>query len=1140
MNEIKDKNNIENKESIQEITTEQKYLQDLKFDPNLKKSWFNFFVSKFRIVILIILLITFAGIYSFMNLPRESAPEVKIPIAIVTTIYPGASPSDVEEFVTKKIETGISGIKGVDKITSNSSNSFSSIRVDFVANQDVDDSIRKVKDKISSIQANLPSDAKEPTVTEVSLDDQPIWTIVMTGPYDGVTMRKHGEDIKDELEKITGVREVKISGGDEKEFEVAYDPEKLIFYNLSADQANAVIKATNISIPSGNFDASKFVYPITTNAKIYTADELGNLPISHTDSGSIVYLKDLATVKETAIKKTSLSRLSTEKSQPQDAITISIVKRTGSSIIETVNEAKSKVDAQIKSMPAGIKYDVSTDKAKTINDDFNQLSHDFTLTLILVFGILFLTVGFKEGVVASLAVPLVFFIAFTSLLLLGISLNFLSLFSLILSLGLLVDDAIVVVSATKQYMRTGKFTPEEAVLLVLNDYKMVLLTTTLTTVWAFLPLLFCTGIIGQFMKSIPVTVSITLLSSLAVALIINPPLIAFLERTRLTKKLFFAIEAIILAIAGLSFVSGGIWGYAIGTVLVLLEIFLIRWYDRKGSAILSKNFELSRKERDDDELIKEKIRSQGKAESSGLANRFMYGILKLDAVLPFYEKYLRKVLSTKKSRLMTIFGAFGVLLIALCLPAFGIVKSEFFPPSDSNYVYVDFRAPVGQRIEQTDADVKKVEEKLLNYNEIQSFSTIIGRSTSGTYSSDKSNVASITIILKDKEKRKIKSYNFADNLRKDLSGINGGVVTVSTPAGGPPSGSAFEAHIKGDDLNKLSGIAYDLSQKLSTIDGVVNIDISLKDSTPDYTFDLDPVKMNQNNLTAAYVGSALRMAISGTEVSTIVQDNKEVNIMARFEEDKIPTLEDIQNLQILNTKNQAVFLKDVATINLKPSVDKITRINQKRTVILSADTTAKTNSNLVLEEFKKKTANYSMPDGYVMDYGGQNEQNQESVESIIRAMAIAILLIITTLVVQFNSFRKTFVILITIPLALIGVFIGMAIFNVHLSFPGLVGIMALFGIVVKNAIILVDKIDLNIRSGIPFDEAIIDGGKSRLEAIFITSTCTILGILPITLSNETWTSLGGAIIFGLSLSSLFTLFIIPTLYKMLVGREERF
>lgn len=272
----------------------------------------------------------------------------------------------------------------------------------------------------------------------------------------------------------------------------------------------------------------------------------------------------------------------------------------------------------------------------------------------------------------------------------------------------------------------------------------------------------------------------------------------------------------------------------------------------------------------------------------------------------------------------------------------------------------------------------------------------------------------------------------------------------------------------------------------------------------------------------------------------MILGNKEVKIVARLDEAHIPTLDDIQNLQILNLRNEPVFLKDVATVSLEPSVDAITRIDQKRTVLLSAGVTAATNSNKVLSQFMKNADAYQLPEGYAIVYGGENEQNTESVQSVIRAMLIAIILIIVTLIIQFNSFKKAFIVLFTIPLALTGVFIGMAIFGVHLSFPGLIGVLALFGIVVKNAIILMDKINLNLKTGIPYFESIVDAGKARLEAIFITSVCTIFGILPVTLSNELWAALGSAVIFGLLLSSFFTLFIIPTLFYMLVGERERF
>ena len=297
--------------------------------------------------------------------------------------------------------------------------------------------------------------------------------------------------------------------------------------------------------------------------------------------------------------------------------------------------------------------------------------------------------------------------------------------------------------------------------------------------------------------------------------------------------------------------------------------------------------------------------------------------------------------------------------------------------------------------------------------------------------------------------------------------------------------------------------------------------------------------MQQNNLNAATVGGALRLAVSGVELTKIIEGDKEVQLIATFDQDSIPDLAAIQNMQILNSQNQPVFLKDVATIQLEPAVDEITRIDQKRTVILTAGADSSTNGEAILAAFEKKIASYNMPAGYSITYGGENEQNADSVTSVLQAMLIALVLIVATLIIQFNSFRKAFIVLVPIPLALTGVFIGMAVFNVPLSFPGLIGVLALFGIVVKNAIILVDKINLNIRSGIPFEDAIADAGKSRLEAIFITSICTIIGILPVTLSNELWRSLGGAVIFGLTLSSFLTLYIVPAFYLSWVKDEKQ-
>ncbi len=1126
-----------------EHSSDSRYLDRLEFRPELRNMWLYFFIKNFRVVILLILIISGWGIYSFLSLPRESNPEVKIPIAIVSTLYPGASPSDVEEFVTKKIEAELSGLKGLKKLTSSSLNSLSSITVEFNAKEDKDDSIRRLRDKLGNIQSKISTDAEDPQVIEVSLDDTPIWSISITGPYDGFTLRKYAEEIQDELEKIPGVREIQVSGGDEKEFEIAYIPEKLLFYGITSQDANQIVIATNTAIPAGNFETGKFVVPIRSDARTVTASTIASIPVGHTDSGATIFLRDIARVSETALKKTAYSRFSIGGSEPRNSVNLSLIKRQGSSVLDTVDTAKATVEKTIATFPPGVKYDVSFDLASQVREDFDQLGHDFLLTVLLVAIILFLIVGLKEAFVAGLAIPLVFSVTFGVLLSLGITLNFLSSFSLILALGLLVDDAIVVVSATKQYLNSGKFTPEEAVLLVLNDFKWVLTTTTLATVWAFLPLLFASGIMGEYLKSIPITISITLTASLLIALMVNHPLAAVLERIRLTKRFFFIIEAVIILVAGVMFYIGSILAIVLGVIALVIEGYLIWWYEKDGKRILRENALKMEREWKSDDLIRQKLHEQGSKQHSSFSSKLIHGIVNFHQFLPIYEKYFKYYILDKKRRKRVISSVIVLFVFAVGLVATGIVRTEFFPVSDQQYIYVDMKAPVGTRLSETDIHIREVEEKLLGYEDVSNFSTIVGRpSANGGFvgGNGSSNLGSITITLKKKEERKMKSYELADIIRNDLSKIQDPSLSieVSIPAGGPPAGAAFEGRIMGDNLDVLTQIVADLRPQLASIPGVINVGVSQKDSVPQYTFVLDPTRMEQHDLNAAYVGSVLRTAVAGIELTKIIKDEKEVKLIATFDQSTIPNLAAIQNMQILNMRKQPVFLKDVATIELKPAVDVITRIDQKRTILLSAGVDSSTNGQLVLAQFQKKIADYNMPSGYQIVFGGENEQNAESVMSILRAMIIALILIVATLVIQFNSFRKALIVLVPIPLALIGVFMGMAIFDVPLSFPALIGVLALFGIVVKNAIILVDKININIKSGIEFEDAVADAGKSRLEAIFITSICTIMGILPVTFSNEFWMALGSSVIFGLTLSSFLTLFLVPAFYLVFVKRDD--
>lgn len=1132
-------NNPENNSSDSE------YLRKLEFDPALRKSAFNFFVTRPRVILLLITAISIWGLWSFFQLPRESNPEIKIPIGIVITPFPGASPSDVEELVTKKIETKISGLSGIKKITSNSANSLSSVTVEYEANEPIDDAIRNLRDAVSEVKSELPDDAEDPSVKEISFDDQPILTIALSGPIDGLALRSIADTASDELKKIPGVREVKISGGDERELSVAYDPAKLSALGISADEANRVIALTNRAIPAGSFDGERFSYPVRTDSRFFTAETLGNIPIRFSANGGTVLLKDIATVEERAIKQTVFSRLSISGSEPTSAVTLDIVKRTGGSIIETVDNAELTMNRLSENFPGGVKWTTTVDLAKEIRKNFSELTRDFFLTVGLVVGTLILIVGLKEALIAGLTIPLVFFITFGTMLFSSISLNFLSLFSLLLSMGLLVDDAIVVVSATKQYLRTGKFTPEEAVLLVLRDFKVVLTTTTLTTMWAFLPLLLATGMIGQFIKSIPITVSVTLTASLGIALMINHPLAAALERIRFTKSWFVIAVSFLVGLGTYGVLLGNLWGFALAGIALVIIIRLALWYFlRSGNKILNQNTALVDAEWHDENLIKTRLKEAGDRENGSFKDRLIHGIIHFDRIIPPYERLLRSILSSARRKWIVLIGTGAIFVSAVLLPVLGIVPVEFFPTSDEELIFINIEAPIGLKLDETNSIVQRVEHKLLSYPEIVNFSTVVGNAGvsqdgTGSTSGNASHLSGIVIKLSDKHDRQRTSSAIADALRDDFSDIHDADIRVASQQGGPPSGAAFEARIAGDDLKTIDKIAHDLKGILATIPGTTNINSSLKNAPADYTFALDHDRLAFYGLDATSVGSALRMAISGVEVTTVLRDNKEISVNARFSEQSIPSLDDLRSIEFRNASGNTIRLGDISAIELKPSVDSITRIDQKRTALLSAGVSANVRPAEVLATFQEKVKNsYHLPDGYSITYGGENEQNQESVASILRALVIAIALIVATLIIQFNSVKQAAIVLTTLPLAMIGVFIGMAIFRISLSFPGLIGILALFGIVVKNAIILIDKMNLNWAHGLEHTEAIIDAGKSRIEAIFITSFATILGLIPITLSDALWRALGTAIIFGLAVSSFFTLLIIPVLSSMLIKKHR--
>lgn len=1136
------------------------YLNQLKYKPEDGKTFLNFFIKNFRVIILIIIGLIGWGAISFNSLPLESNPEVKIPFGSVSVGLPGASPADVEELIIKKIEPKIVNLAGVKQVSSTALNSFAAINVEFRPEENIKDAISRLRDAVDKVKTDLPAEATDPVVNEVSFSNSPVWTLVVTGPYDNFTLRKYAEIVQKELEKLPGTNSVTIGGGDIAQIRVIYDPAKLQQYGLSADQINGTIKANNLALPLGTMAISNFEYLLRSEGKFTNAAELRTLPISGTGT-QIIRLQDVATVAEMAADRDTYSRFSYEGGQPQNSVALNVTKKTGSSIIELIDGGKKQIATLLKEkLPENLKIETTLDISKIIRRDFDELWRDGILTIFLVTLVLFLFVGLKEAFVAGLAVPLVFCSTFGLMALNGISLNFLSLFSLILSLGLLVDDAIVVVQATKQYLKTGKFTPEEAVLLVFRDFKVLLFTTTLTTIWAFIPLLMATGIIGQFIRSIPITVSVTLAASFFIAIIINHPMAIILERFRVTTALFKAIMlAAFAATAGslIAALKGAGTAAIIATGIFGVIFFsLLFWYRRSLKQKLLHNEDMLLQEMADPAKIKAKIYHHYLATDSekSFISRLIGGIIKIDKILPRYGKILYGMLQSKLKSLLVL-GLVALLFIgSVALPATGILKSEFLPPNDSEYMYINIEGAPGLALDKTKAVAEQVEKVLLNEKTIISFTEIIGSSGVNLSSvgrgtsagGGQTNRAQFAINFypfaqrpATGERGKVeKSYEIAPRLRKAVEPIQGAKVTVMELAGGPPSGSDFEGRIMGDDLQVLEREVNKYKDLLSSIPGTVNVKTSLVLSPGEFTFKLNPEQMQIRGLSSAQVASTLRTAISGSDVTKILRDGDELQVVSEFSKDNLKTIDDLKALTLVNGRGTPYMLSDIAEISLGSALTSISRIDEKRVVVLTAGVEKPALPGEVQKKFEDLLKQNPLPEGYEIKFGGQTETNTESILSILRAMVVAMLLIIATLVIQFNSFRKAVLVLAAIPLAMTGVFYGLTLIHFSLSFPGLIGVLALFGVVVKNAVILVDKINLNLRVGIPFTDAIVDASKSRLEAIFLTSVCTIIGMMPITVANETWEGLGASLIFGLASSTFLTLFVIPILFQLFMKKSS--
>ena len=1088
------------------------YLSHLRFDKKLTQSLQAKYLRNPRLLVLLLIMITAFGLFSYFNLPRRLFPEIKIPLVIVSTVFPGAGPSEVESLITDPLEDSLGSVENIKTFTSSSRDSVSVIQIEFNSGTDADKAAADVKNVVDKV--NLPDDALDPNTAKIDFEQFPVWSFSLISKNNNTaSLIEFSKRLKDSLEEISTIDRVSISGLEEQEIQIIIKPESLSTYAFNPQILISAISNATKSLPAGTVRTDSSSFTLSVNPLISNIDDIRNIKVNL--NGSLVNLSDIANVSFRSKPNQLQSFIGQKDLSVKTAVSFSIFKTQNADISKTVDQARKDIDSIFKQYNNQFVIFTTSDVSGQIDHQFNELLRDFIITIFLVFVALLIFLGIRQAIVASLSIPLTFLISFGIMNMFDVALSFISFFSLLLALGLVVDDTIVVISAMTAYFRSGKFTPFQTGLLVWRDFITPILTTTLTTVWAFVPLLLSTGIIGEFIKPIPIVVSTTLLASFLVAMFITLPVVTFLFKPTLPKRV-----AVLLIVIALLSIFVFVLVISPKNILLIPILFVL-------ALLLFTTYKVRKN-------LFDQLKRKNTFKNKSIKYYLTHGIISFEGLSIRYQLFIRKILVSKRwiritVTLVIIFSIFSYLLVP-----FGLVKNEFFPRENADQVSISVELPPGTNLTVGKKEALAVLEKLRVFENVETASVNLGQSSGmfGEGAGASANNFLYTLVLK--EERDNDSSEIIKQLREEFKDYTKGKLSVIEQSGGPPAGSDIQIKLLGSDLSMLDKYADKVVFYLNSKPGTANIDKSIKPGTSKITFIADRQKLSENNISTDQIGFTLRTFASGFELDSVKLDpssNEEQDITLRFSNNE-QFVESISSL-FINSPQGSVPLLSLGRLELKSSPTLITREDGIRTISVTASVEADYTISEINKDLETYANTLNLPSGYSWKTGGVNEENQESVTSILIAMVLSVILILITMVLQFSSFRKAFIVILVIPLSISGVFIIFGLTNTYLSFPALVGVLALFGIVVKNSILIVDKIQANQKTKMSFEEAIAEGAASRLEPIALTSLTAILGLLPITVSDPLWRGLGGAIIAGLTFSGTIMLFFIPVVYYLI-------
>ncbi len=1099
------------------------YLSHVRFDKKLLNSFHAKYVVNFRLVLLLIISIVVLGIASFVQVPRRLNPELNIPIVTVVTALPGGSPSDVESLITIPIEDKIKNIKGIDTMNSASRENFSVTAVQFRSTINSQRALDDIKSAVEGI-TEFPKEAKTPIVKLIDFEDQPIWTFAITTTADTASLMRFAKKLRDAIEDNPKVDRVQVSGFDEQEIEVVIDPIKMREFNISPLLLSTLIQNGSSSFPAGSVTAATSTFAFSFDRQINTLDDIRAIRIGN--GPSVITLGDIATISEVPKHDQTEVFLATAHDQSKVAVAFFVFKSSGINIDAAEKEVKKIVDEHSAASNNQFTIVSIINSAQEITTQFNDLFGEFRSAVILVFINLFIFLGLRQAVISSLTVPLTFFSAITIINMLGMSLNFLTMFSFLLALGLLIDDTIVTVAAMTRYYRSGNFTPAQTGLLVWRDFIVPLWSTTITTIWAFVPLLLATGIIGEFIKPIPIVVTATMLSSTSIAVLITLPLMIVALRPQLPKRVQILVRVLALLIPTAIVI-------AFTPKTLVLPVIVFVWF--AGLYVVWR------------------ARASMKAFFAGIIRRRKWaktayhkafyvvenGIFNIESLSFRYMKLIDRILASRFAMAKTLFVVIIFAVVSYMLVPTGLVSYEFFPKTDEDIIYISGELPAG-----TNRTIS-LSEGLSLLNDLRGepdvdFAVLETGSELDANFDRSGNSSSFLITLHLAEDRTRTSIVMAQDLRNRLSTYTKGTLSVRELSGGPPAGADVQIKLSGDDLGVLNTYADQVANYLSGQPGLTNVSKSIKPSTAKIVFVPDSAKMARSGVTNDAIGLWMRTFATGLPLDAIkFGDNADdTDIVFRMYPDTL-NVQDIAAIAIPTQTGGTETLASLGHFELASNPILISREEGKRTISVFAGVNPGVSATKANQDLLAHTKTINLPSGYVWKTGGANEENQKSVNSILQAMILSFLLILVTMVIEFHSYRQAAITLLAIPLAIPGVFYLFGLTGTPLSFPSLIGILALFGIVVTNAIVVVEKINENRGHGMELRKAIVEASGSRLEPILLTSITSILGLIPITLSDPLWRGLGGAIISGLLFSGLIKLFFVPVMYYWWYGGASK-